>query len=374
MLHKINVIFGITLLCLLAACKGSESNSIEIGVLESPRAYWNEFDNGAMLAVEQINQNGGVLGKPLALNKEKSAHSINSGVLIAERYSKNPSVVAVLGHFESYITMPVSQIYEAAGKVMITPGSTSNRITKQGYQFVFRMIPSNKDIGRFIANYISTEDFKRILIFYIRDEYGIDLAYEIEKAAFAHGVDVVDRRSYIDQGAKYTNLLEFWKTNYTFDGMVVLGALPEGAEIVNQIRDVGIDVPIISADTFNNQLLIDVAKENAEGVVFATFSTDKNTSQNYQQFASAYEKKYKEPPSESAMLGYDGVYLVAYAIKSAGSTDPKQVANFLREMPKLNGVLGSYQFDEKGNLIIKDQLHLTKVKDKKFVNIDSEIK
>jgi len=372
------LLLAVVAILFLTGCQGDNSKlraaraakgkgDIVIGVVWSNQGKWINLGKGADLAVAQINaQPGGLLGRKVKIIKKDDQGSINRGLTLAEDFTDNLNIISVIGHIQSHISLPASPIYESGGVVMLTPGSTSTRLTKDGNPRLFRLIPSNAQIGQFLANYTQKQGYKRILIFYSRNEYGRDLANAFEKEVDKLGVEVVDRRSFVEQSGKYTYLFRYWRRHTDFDAIFLIASLPEGAEVLKQIRAAGVTVPVFSADALDGKDLINIAGKDAEGTAVISFLNPAYSSPAFQKFAKAYKAKYKQKPDTAALLGYDAIWLVAHAIKGANSTVPDKIAEYLKQMPEWEGATGIFSFDEQGNLTAQDRLHLKVVKDNKL--------
>ena len=105
------------------------------------------YAQGMDLAVDEVNAAGGIRGRRLRIQREDDHESVDGGRLVAQRLAANPDVVAVIGHMQSYVTLPAAAIYEQAGLVLIAPASTDPALTRQGYQHVFRAIFTDTQVG-----------------------------------------------------------------------------------------------------------------------------------------------------------------------------------------------------------------------------------
>jgi branched-chain amino acid transport system substrate-binding protein len=139
MFKKMRRIFGILLLCLVliflsTGCRQPEEpREIVIGVVWPFAADNNLFNEGIDLAVKEINAGGGINGKELKLLKEDDGSEVVKGIAIAESLAENPSVRAVIGHRNSFVSIPASAIYEKPGLTMLSrlprPRSSPETIT-----------------------------------------------------------------------------------------------------------------------------------------------------------------------------------------------------------------------------------------------------
>lgn len=308
---------------------------------------------GISLAQDELNSTGGVLGRQLVLIKEDDQLSVDKAKVIAEKFSSNPDMVAVIGTLNSYIAIPVAPIYERAGMVFLSQGSSVSKLTSQGYKNVFRMIPGNRDVGEMLADYAKSKKYKHVLIYCVKNDYGLDLANAFEQRASVIGVEVSDRVSYQANAKDYKSVMQHWKDFYSFDAIFLAGSLPEGAEIIRTAREVGIDVPIFAGDGLDSLNLIKLGGQVVEGTEVTSFFHPNAPTSAVREFNEKFFKRYNKLPDTSAALGYDAVRLLAHAMTRAKTTVPQKVAMELHNLRRWPGVTGEHGFDDAGNVLNK---------------------
>ncbi len=346
----------------------AQSNGdVVIGVAWPLKSSKASMLDGVHLALDEINQKGGVVGgRKLKLLVRDDEASLTKGRLMAQEIANNPEVAAVIGHLNSYIAEPASQIYEHAGIVMITPGASGQRITENGRNFVFRSLPGNREQGKQIAEYALAQGYKNIAMYYIKNDYGIDLANFFEQKANEVGLTIVDRRSYTMGGDNYVNVLGDWASFLKFDAICLIGSLPESAQIIREAREAGITVPIFGGAGLDSMQLIKLGGKMVEGTtVFSLFNVD-DPREGVVQFRQNYLKKFNKLPDSSAAQGYDALHILAQAMNKANTVEPSKVATALRSTRNWQGVTGMHSFDAKGDMAGK-RLFQVQVKDGKFV-------
>lgn len=308
---------------------------------------------GVSMARDELNATGGILGRKLVFIKEDDQLSVTKGTLIAHEFADNLDMVAAIGTLNSYIALSTAPVYESAGMVMLTQGSSVVRLTNQGYKKVFRMIPSNRNVGEMLADYAKSTKYKHVLIYYVKNEYGRDLANAFEQRANSIGVEVADRVSYLAGAADYKLAMQHWKDFYNFDAIFLAGSLPEGAEIIRAAREIGIKVPIFAGDGLDSPDLVRLGGEAVEGVEVTSFYHPNMPTPAVHSFNEKFFKRYQKLPDTSAALGYDAVTLLAHAMTKANSTVPSRIAAELHKLKGWSGVTGEHGFDAAGNVLDK---------------------
>src|SRR5690606_29087999 len=120
----------------------------------------------------------------------------DEGELVAQRLANDPHVVAVVGHLQSYVSVPAAAIYDLSGLVMAAPTATDPELTARGYSRVFRATFTDIEVGRQMAEYAARRGYQRIGIYYIRSDYGRNLANAFEERANDLGLSIPVRQSY----------------------------------------------------------------------------------------------------------------------------------------------------------------------------------
>lgn len=319
------------------------------------RGSWM-YGDGMQMAVDEINAAGGVLGRSVQIIREDDQESVTQGRLAAQRFIDNPDVVAVIGHLNSHVSIPVASMYEEAGLLMLTPASTSPELTRQGLRRVFRCVDNDEKIGRLMQGYAESKQYRRIAIAYVRNEYGWGLANAFEWRATEAGLDVVTRKAYdpaaADRYSSFRHIIEAWE-DVAFDAVFLAGMAPQAGYLIKELRAAGIDVPIFGGDALDAPELIKSAGVAAEGVVAASVFHPDDPRAEVRQFNTAFEAIYGKRPDSWAARGYEAVKLLTHAMEETGSTVPDRVAETLHGMDTWNGILGSYSFDEKGDVVGK---------------------
>jgi branched-chain amino acid transport system substrate-binding protein len=359
---------GCALLCVvlvLAACGARDSREDRIHRARDGRgdlviaAAWPwelrkeiRYGEGMQMAVDEVNAGGGIGGRHLRLSRYDDRESIDHGRIMAQQIADNPDVVAVIGHLQSYITVQTAGVYNQAGLVLVAPTATDPKLTQLGYTRVFRATFTDNSVGRQLAELVASQQRRKVAVYYIRNDYGRNVANAFEERARQLGVAVQARNSYdpSEQASERTfdQVLTEWKP-MDLDAIVVAGEVPSAAIFVAQARGKGINVPIIGGDAMSSPALMAIAGAAAEGTTVASFFNPDEPRPEVVQFNAAFTAKYGAPPDAGSALGYDCVRLLAHAMKEAGNAVPEDVARALHALKDWRGVTGAFSFDEGGD-------------------------
>ncbi|SJN09059.1 High-affinity leucine-specific transport system, periplasmic binding protein LivK (TC 3.A.1.4.1) [Leucobacter sp. 7(1)] len=329
-------------------------------------SYGLEMREGIDLAIEEINADGGVLGRDLSTEVIDDEGKPANGPVIAQELCDDANVPAVLGFSFSSVALSGLPIYTQCGLPVVASAVTSPELSGASDVF-FRTVFTDAYQGAEAAKFVSeNRGVKKVAVLYQQDDYGKGVADAFTAGIEEAGGEVTSSQAYqlgtVNFGSTVDTAL---KGNP--DAVFIGGFYTEAGKIVTQIRDAGSDLPIFASDGAASPLFIDLAGENAEGVeVYAAFSASDPRAES-SGFVSSFSKKYDKEPSSWAALAYDATYVVADAIESAGSTDRAEVAEAIRGTKDFAGVSGNISFDDEGNRV--GELTFQRVEDGKFAVI-----
>jgi len=311
------------------------------------------YRQGLELARVEINAAGGVLQRPVRVRYVDDRESVDHGRLVAQQLADDARVVAVVGHLQSYTTLPAAAIYERAGLLLLAPSATDPALTARGYRRVFRTTPSNDAIGRHIAGTAAARGHRRVLLCYVDSDYGRALANAFEQSAAQQGLAVVLRQSYSpDLGlmpSRLRQVVEKWK-DYTYDAVVLTAEVPHAALLIQQARAAGVEAPILGSDAMAVPALLQVGGDAVEGVEVPTRFLSAPSSPPVRRFVQAFQDRFRVPPDLGSAAAYDALHLWAHAVALAGTAQADSVASVLRHLPPWTGVTGPLAFDDAGDL------------------------
>ncbi|MBK7536603.1 MAG: ABC transporter substrate-binding protein [Myxococcales bacterium] len=367
-LHRRRRSPGLGLLCLVllcAACRSREPREERVrraregkGDLVIAAAWpWElrkeiRYGEGLQMAVDEVNASGGIRGRRLRLARYDDRESINQGRIVAQQISADPDVVAVIGHLQSYITVQTAGVYDQAGLVLVAPTATDPKLTQLGYKRAFRATFTDNSVGRQLADLVASQQRKNVAVYYIRNDYGRNVANAFEERARQLGVAVQARNSYdpSEQASERTfdQVLTEWKP-LGLDAILLAGEVPSAAIFVAQARRKGIDVAIFGGDAMSSPALMAVAGAAAEGTTVASYFSLDEPRPEVVRFNTAFTAKFGAPPDAGSALGYDCVMLLAHAMKEARSAAPEDVTRSLHALKGWHGTTRVFSFDEAGD-------------------------
>ncbi|MBN1963896.1 MAG: branched-chain amino acid ABC transporter substrate-binding protein [Anaerolineae bacterium] len=343
----------------LPPAMAQEGDPILIG-LEAPLtgdyAYEGQgFRDAIQLLVDQTNEAGGLLGRPVELVIEDDAGDPTQAALVADRLV-SAGVVAVIGSYNSTATEAASEIYNEANLLHITPSSTATRLTEKGFGQFFRVCFLDNRQGLFAVSFMNEVlGATRIGILHDNSTYASGLAEWTQIYAEEAGLEVVfyDAINPDDQDFSpiLSNIAEVAPDVVYFTGYHAQGGL-----LLRQTAELGFDITWMMGNASNNPELIEIAGlENAAGTYITTEPLPQDLEYpEAQVFIADFEELYGNPPASVWwQMAAEAYTVIAYAIEQTGSTDTDVLAEYLHtdfsDFPGLTGpIIG---FDENGDRI-----------------------
>ncbi|CAM4126543.1 ABC transporter substrate-binding protein [Streptococcus penaeicida] len=336
--------------------KGTKiEKTIKIGLnleLTGPvSAYGSAEKVGAMMAVAEINQAGGVNGKKLEIvskdNKSENAESATVTTSLATQDNVN----VIVGPATSGAAAAASPNATAAAVPLITPSGTQDDLTiaKDGktYDYIYRatFIDSYQGdvLSKFATDHLKS---KKVALFYDNSsDYAKGIAKRFKKV---YQGKIVSESTYQSGDTDFQSALTKIK-NQDFDSIIMPGYYQETGTIIKQAREMGISVPIVGPDGFADAKLVELGgKDNVTNVYYLSGYSE-SISKKAAAFAKHYKKRYGQEPSMFAALAYDSVYMAAEAAKDAKSS--KDISKGIAKLQNFEGVTGTMSVDKKHNPI-----------------------
>lgn len=345
------LLLGFTLFTMWVACQKKE-DVIKIGIagpMTGDQAKMGmDFKNGALLAVEEWNNKGGILGKKIELFVSDDQHDPKQAVSVANKMV-NEGVAGVIGHFNSSCSIPASDVYNRAGIPMITPGSTNPQLTEKGYKNVFRVCGRDDQQGKVGADYVSQVlKLKRVAVLHDKTTYGQGLADEF-KRFLGQGVEVVYYGGIVQGDKDFKMILTTIKIKNP--ELIFFGGIyPEAGLLVKQAKELGLNTPFMSGDGTIDAKFIEIAGPQAAEGTLLTFSPDPNNIPTAKSFLENYRPKFGEIGPYS-IYAYDATNILLTAIREAQSTESRLIIDKLHSL-EFDVALGKITFDAKGDVTV----------------------
>ena len=337
----------------LAGCGGKGgSGEIKIGhvgpLTGSIAHLGKDNENGARLAIEQANEAhikiGGKDAKFVLVAEDDQADP-KVGTTVAQKLV-DEKVAGVVGHLNSGVSIPASDIYNKAGIPVISGSATNPQLTEQGFKVQFRVVARDDQQGPAVANYLAANRKPKVVA--VIDDataYGEGLANEVEKTLKAAGIKVLPREKGTDKTTDWKAVLTKLKGEQP-DAVFYGGMDATGGPLLKQGKELGLQAVFSFGDGACTTEMGKLAGPAAEGLLCSQAGIPPLASDK--KFLDAYRKRFNVDPIIYAPFTYDAANLLIAAMQKADSADP---AKYLPELAKIDymGATGKIQFDSKGD-------------------------
>lgn len=337
------------------AFSGVAHAQIKIGVagpITGPNAAFGaQLKNGVEQAVEDINAAGGINGQKLVVVVGDDVSDPKQGVSVANKFAAE-GVKMVVGHFNSGVSIPASDVYQEAGIVQITPASTNPKFTERGMWNTFRTCGRDDQQGLVAGNYLADKfKGKKVAIIHDKTPYGKGLADETLKAMKAKGLKEVMYEG-VNTGEKDYSALVSKLKQANVDVVYFGGLHTEAGLIIRQMRDQGLNAPMMSGDGIVSAEFVSIAGPGADGTLM-TFAPDPRKNPNAKEVVARFKAKNYDPEAYT-LYAYAATQILADAAKQAGSADGKKMSKIMLSGRPFKTVIGDIAYDKKGDITRPD--------------------
>ena len=347
------LLLALAALAILAGCSRT-TDSIKVGEYASltgkEAGFGQTSHHGVVLAIEEINAAGGVLGKKLELFFEDNQTKPGESATAAKKLLSREKVIALIGEVSSGRSLEAAPIAQAAHVPMIAPAATNPKVTETG-DYIFRVCFIDPFQGTVMAKFAKDEmKAKRVAILSsVSNAYSLGLAKFFKETFTTTGGEIVTEKNYSEGDKDFRAQLTAVKASGA-DAVFVPGYYTESALIVRQARELGITVPFFGGDGWEDEQLLGIGGRALDGCFYSTHFSAENTDPTVARFAAKYKARWNnEVPGAFSALGYDAIYVLADAIKRAGTTDGPKLRDALATTKDYSGVSGVTTIDKDRN-------------------------
>jgi branched-chain amino acid transport system substrate-binding protein len=362
-------LLGAVLLVTAAAAQ----DTIKIGEYASltgkEATYGQASHKGTLLAIEEINARGGVLGRKLELLTEDDEAKSGQAATVVKKLISRDKVVAMLGEVASIRSLEAAPVLQHAKIPMVTPSSVDTKITQVG-DYIFRVCFVDSFQGPVLARFaLETLHARRVgILTSVNSTYSVGMTKYFTERYVAGGGVVAAEQKYSEGDKDFRAQLTALKAAGV-DAIFASGYYTEAALICRQARELGLTGPIFGGDGWDSPALLEIGGAAMEGTYFATHFSPDNPTPEVQRFNQAYRTRWGETPDAIAALGYDSALVLADAIARAGSTAANKIRDALATTKNFPAVTGRITIDAHRNAS-KSAVILT-IKDGKYAFVAS---
>jgi branched-chain amino acid transport system substrate-binding protein len=309
-------------------------------------SFGAQLTEGVAQAAEDFNRSGGILGQRVVIQQGDDVSDPKQGVSVANKFVGD-GVRFVVGHFNSGVTIPASEVYADNGVLMITPSATNPKVTERKLWDVFRTCGRDDQQGRLWADLAlgKLKDAK-IAIVHDKTTYGQGLADAAKGFMNAGGKKEVLYEG-VNAGEKdYSAIVSKIKASGA-EYLMWGGLHTEGGLIVRQMRDQGIKTVMISGDGITDTEFASVGGPGVEGTLMS-FGPEPRNNPNAKGIVAEFAAKGFDPQGYT-LYSYAAMQIIKQAAEKANSLDPKKLAEVMHSGVSFKTVIGDIAYDKKGD-------------------------
>jgi branched-chain amino acid transport system substrate-binding protein len=309
-------------------------------------AFGAQLTQGVQQAAEDINKAGGILGQKIQVEVVDDVSDPKQGVSVANKLVGD-GVKFVVGHFNSGVTMPASDVYAENGILFITPSATNPKITDRKLWDAFRTCGRDDQQGMVWAELARDKlKAKKIAVIHDKTTYGKGLADAALDNMHKFGVKEVLYEG-VNTGEKdYSAIVSKIKDSGA-DYLMWGGLHTEGGLILRQMRDQGMNTIMISGDGITDSEFAAIGGPGVEGTLM-TFGPEPRNNPNAKAAVDSFKAKGFDPQGYT-LYSYAAVQIMKQAAEKANSLDPKKVAEVMHSGMPFHTVIGDISYDKKGD-------------------------
>ena len=307
--------------------------------------------NGVDLAIDEVNNAGGILGKKVRVIVEDDQGKPEEAQTVVTKLINRDRVVAVLGEVASSRSLAAAPVCQSNRIPMITPSSTNPKVTEIG-DYIFRVCFIDPFQGFVMAKFASQSlKIKNVAVLRdIKNDYSVGLADVFVQNFTKMGGKIVADQSYSEGDTDFSaQLTSIRSTNP--EAIFVPGYYTEVGLIARQARKLGLTIPLMGGDGWDSPKLWEIGGEALNNCYYSNHYSVDDPSPAIQKFVADYKKRFNQVPDALAALGYDAARILFDAFKRAGGTDAAKVRDALAQTKDFPGVTGTITIDENRNAV-----------------------
>ncbi|MEO8610265.1 MAG: ABC transporter substrate-binding protein [Chloroflexota bacterium] len=281
--------------------------------------YGAQWKKGFDLAIQEINDAGGVEGRPLQYIFEDSQSDPKQSVVVAQKFIADDRIIVELGDFSSTASMAASAIYARGGLVQFGFTNSHPDFTKAN-DYTWSTSVTQAQESPALADFaVTTLGLKKLAVFQINNDWGKATNDLFAPRVAELGAEIVSSQEYLPDETDFRSALTTVK-DANPDGIILLSYQNDGALIAQQAREAGITAPFVGTATLQSPDYIKLGGDAVEGTFVLGEFLPSDPRPEVQTFVEKFKATYNEDPDLFASLAYDSIYLVAAAIKEGGPT------------------------------------------------------
>jgi branched-chain amino acid transport system substrate-binding protein len=303
--------------------------------------------SGIKLAQDEINANRMLGNTRLEVIVDDDGSDREQAAAVFQRFIENSHVLAIMGPTQSDVALSVDPLAQQAGVPVLAISNAAGGITQIG-NFIFRDCLSESQLTPQLIKMLRARlKIRNAALLYADTDPNRAGSHGFKSALQDIGVHVGAEEVFAPDQTDFTPQLEEIAASHP-DALFVTAPGHSAAAILVQARQAGLtDVPVIGSNAFNSDTVLHSAGDAAEGLIVGSAWSAANPSPRNQQFIQSYHARYGVDPDQLAAQAYAGVYILATALKDAGTaSDPRALRDALERVHQVDTPLGLFSFND----------------------------
>jgi len=339
---------------LLFSCQKKGTNAIKFGatfpLTGDVASYGISAKQGIELKIEEVNKEGGLLGKKIIVDFQDDKNDKKEAVSIFNKFATIDKVPVVFGSAGSTVSLAIVPLANKYHVVLISPISSSKQLSNKGGEYFFRTCPADNLQAEVLAKWVAESGAKRVAIVYTNNSWGKPLAEDFKELFTKSGGHIVLFEGIEENTTDVRTVISKIKSIKSLDAIVSPTYPKEGGTFVMQLKQMGVNVPLYGGDNWGSPEFLQIAGDAANGVFYTAPTQSK--SPYYEGFVKNFERKFHKEPDVFSAYAYDAATAIVKSIKKAKSFKPQDIRETLIGIDFM-GVSGEIKFKPNGDLETK---------------------
>ncbi len=330
-------------------------------------SYGEPISNSIRLAVDEVNEDGGINGRMLEVVYEDGKCTGKEAVNAAQKLVNVDKVNVIIGGVCSGEALAILPLTEPAKVLVLSPSASSPDLTGAG-EYFFRNNPSDDSGGSFLAD-IVLKDHKKVAVISENTDYAQALRGVFTESFTAGGGEVVADESFAPETKDFRSILT--KVKAAAPDAIFINPQTEdaGGIIGKQIKELDIEGQLYGSNILSGAKAVEIGGDNIEGLLLFDSPGLNPNNRKAAAFLDNYQEQYGDLSIEFYLgAAYDAVHILAKGMKKVG-TDSDALRDYIDTMTRYSGVIGAYSFDDNGDLTGIDHV-LKKIEEGKPVTVE----
>ena len=338
----------------LWAQKGTIKVAVQAPLSGEQAALGEHIKLGAQLAVEESSKVFKSLGYDLVLVPYDDQAKPEVGVANARNVVADPDILVLVGHFNSGVALPASEVYKDAMLAMISPANTATEITDRGYPNVNRVC-GRDDVQGPVGARFAAQDLKLKSVYIVHDKtlYGQGVAANFRSEATKLGMKVLGYDG-TEERANFAPIINPMKAKNP-DLVYFGGIYHQGGLLLKQMREKGMKAAFMGPDGLDSSEMVKITGAQVVGSYYTTVAGPPDAYPETAAFAKKFKQRFGKEVESFGMYGYDatqvGLKAIENAVQANNGKKPSraEVSAAVRKLKDFKGLTGSITFDNKGD-------------------------